>query len=77
MSQHLGRWAAEAKAHLQKYRPKMAAELEGQGKLNDWAKKAADHAADEYSQSVENGMQPLEVESEAKKNHMLLPSEEE
>jgi hypothetical protein len=33
----LGRWATEAKAHLLKYRPKMAAELDNQGKLNDWA----------------------------------------
>jgi hypothetical protein len=75
--QRLGRWATEAKAHLLKYRPKMAAQLEQQGKLDDWAQKAADRAGDEYAQSVENGMFPLEAESEAKRNHMLLPSEEE
>ena len=73
----LGRWAAEAKAQLQKYRPKMASQLESQGKLDDWARSAADKARDEYARSVENGMHPLEAESEAKKNHMFLPSEED
>jgi hypothetical protein len=75
--QRLGRWATEAKAHLLKYRPKMAAELEHQGKLDDWARKAADRAADQYALSVENGMSPLEAESEAKRNHMFLPSQED
>lgn len=75
--QRLGRWATEAKAHLLKYRPKMAAELQEQGKLDDWAQKAADRAGEEYAQSVENGMFPLEAESEAKKNHMFLPGEED
>jgi hypothetical protein len=73
----LGRWATEAKQHLQKYRPRMAAELESQGKLDEWAKKAADRAADEASLSIENGMRPLEAESEAKRNHMFLPSQED
>jgi hypothetical protein len=74
--ERLGRWETEAKQHLLKYRPKMAKQLEEQGKLDDWARSAASKAADEYSQSVGNGMFPLEAESEAKKNHMLLPSEE-
>jgi hypothetical protein len=73
MSQPLGRWATEAKRHLLKYRPKMAAQLEAEGKLDDWARKAAERARDEYAQSVENGMFPPEAESEAKKNHMFLP----
>ena len=73
----LGRWATEAKAHLQKYRPKMADQLESQGKLDDWARQVAEKAKDEYAQSVENGMHPLEAESEAKKNNMFLPSEED
>ena len=75
--QRLGRWATEAKAHLLKYRPKMATELERQGKLDDWARKAADRAADQYALSVENGMFPLEAESEAKRNHMFLPRQED
>jgi hypothetical protein len=64
--QRLGRWATEAKAHLLKYRPEMATELERQGKLDDSARKAADRAADQYALGVENGMFPLEAESKAK-----------
>jgi hypothetical protein len=75
--QRLSRWATEARAHLLKYRPKMAAQLHADGKLDDWARKAADRAEEEAAQSIENGMFPLEAESEAKKNHMLLPSEED
>jgi hypothetical protein len=55
----------------------MAAQLQQEGKLDDWARKAGEKAKDEYAQSVENGMQPLEAESEAKKSHFLYPSEEE
>lgn len=75
--QRLGRWATEAKNHLLKYRPKMAAELQAQGKLDDWALKVSEKAKDEYAMSIENGMQPLEAESEAKQNHFLLPTEED
>jgi hypothetical protein len=55
----------------------MAAALQAQGKLDDWALKVSEKAGDEAALSIENGMQPLEAESEAKKNHMLLPSEED
>jgi hypothetical protein len=75
--QRLDRWAIEAKAHLLKYRPKMAAQLESRGKLDDCARKASDRAGDEFAQSVENGMSSLEAESEAKKNHMFLLAEED
>jgi len=75
--QRLGRRATEAKLHLLKYCPKMAKQLQDQGKLDDWARKAADSAGDEAGQSIENGMFPLEAESEAKKIHMLLPSEKD
>src|SRR5215469_5407563 len=75
--QRLGRWATEAKAHLQRYRPKMARQLEKDGKLDDWARRAADGAGNQYAQSVENGVFPLEAESEAKRQHMFLPSEQD
>jgi hypothetical protein len=75
--QRLGHWATEAKAHLLKYRPKMAVHLQEQGKLEEWAQKAAERAKNQAVQSIEYGMFPLEAESEAKKNHMLLPSEED
>ena len=78
MSQdRLGRWATEATAHLKKYRPKMANQLEQAGSLDDWAQKAANRARDEAAQSIENGMFPFEAESEAKRQHMFLPSEQD
>lgn len=70
-------WAVEARRHLQKYRPKMASQLENAGKLDDWAQKAANRAVDEYVESTQNGMSPLEAQSEAKKNHLFLPAEED
>ena len=73
----LSPWAAEAKRHLQKYRPKMASELDRAGKLDDWAQKAANRAIEESARSIENGMHPLEAESEAKRNHLFLPAEED
>jgi hypothetical protein len=77
MSKPLGRWETEAKNHLLKYRPKMAAQLQAEGKLDDWAKEAARKAGDQAGMSIENGMQVLEAESEAKKDHMFLPAEED
>jgi hypothetical protein len=73
----LSSWAVEAKRHLQKYRPKMASELEQQGKLDDWAQKAANRAIEESARSIENGMDALEAQSEAMRNHLFLPAEED
>jgi hypothetical protein len=75
--QSLGRWATEAKTHLLKYRPKMAAQLQQEGKLDDWARNAADKAGEQAGMSIENGMQLPEAESEAKRAHMFLPAEED
>jgi hypothetical protein len=77
MPKQLSPWAIEGKKHLQKYRPKMASRLEQSGKLDDWAQNAANRAVEESAQSIENGMSPLEAQSEAKKNHLFLPAEEE
>jgi hypothetical protein len=77
MPKHLSPWAIEAKTHLQKYRPIMASELERSGKLDDWAQNAANRAIEESARSIENGMSPLEALSEAKKNHLFLPAEED
>jgi len=73
----LSLWATEAKNHLLKYRPKMAAELQNSGKLDESAEKAANRAVEEYAQSVGNGMSALEAQSEAKRNHLFLPAEED
>ena len=73
----LSPWAVEAKRHLQEYRPKMASQLEQSGKLDEWAQNAANRAVEEYVQSVENGMSALDAQSEAKRNHLFLPAEED
>jgi hypothetical protein len=55
-----GRWATEAKHHLLKHRPKMAAELERQGKLDGWAQRGwVGPGGDDAGMSIENGMFPL------------------
>jgi len=77
MPKPLSPWAIEAKEHLQKYRPKMASELQSQGKLDDWAQSAANRAVEESVQSRYNGMEPLEAQRQAKLNNYLLPSEED
>jgi hypothetical protein len=77
MPKHLSPWAIEAKEHLLKYRPKMTSELQSQGKLDEWAQNAANRAVEEYARSVDNGMWPLEAQSEAKRNHLFLPAEED
>lgn len=73
----LSPWAVEAKRHLQKYRPKMANELQQQGKLDEWAQKAANRAIEESARSIENGMDSLEAQREAKISHLFLPAEED
>jgi hypothetical protein len=73
----LSSWAVEAKRHLKKYRPKMANELQQQGKLDEWAQNAANRAIDESARMIESGMSCLEAQSEAKRNHLFLPAEED
>lgn len=77
MPKLLSRWATEAKDHLLKYRPKMASQLSHSGKLDDWAESAANRAGEESARSIENGMSCLEAQSEAKRNHLFLPAEED
>jgi hypothetical protein len=73
----LSPWAMEAEAHWRKYRPKMYREMEQSGELNDFLAKAARRAMDQCAASVAAGMHPLEAESEAKRNYLLLPDEED
>jgi hypothetical protein len=73
----LSTWATEAKAHWRKYRPKMYRELKQSGDLNDFLEKAARRAMDQCVAFVEAGMHPLEAESEAKRNYLFLPDEED
>jgi hypothetical protein len=73
----LNRWVEMARRHWKKYRPKMYNELEQSGKLEDSLDRAAERTQNESIHSVQNGMNPFEAESEAEKNNLLLPSEED
>ena len=73
----LSPWAIEAEAYWRKYRPKMYRELKQSGELNDFLEKAARRAMDQCVAFVEAGMHPLEAESEAKRNYLLLPDEDD
>ena len=65
------------KQHLLKYRPKMATQLEKDGNLDDWVRSAAVRAVDQCAVFIESGMDAFEAESEAKRNCMFLPVEED
>src|SRR2546422_331841 len=55
MAEQLSPWAIEGKKHPLKYSPKIAKELEKQGKLDEWAQNAANWAIEESARSIENG----------------------
>jgi hypothetical protein len=70
-------WAREAKAHWQKYRPKMYSELEKSGQLEPTLRNAVQRAQDQYVANAQSGIDPYEAESEAKRNYLFLPDEED
>lgn len=77
MSQPLGPWEREAKAHRQKYRPKMYKQLEESGQLESSLRNAVDRAKDQTAAMAEAGYHPFEAESESKRQHLFLPAEED
>ncbi len=70
-------WKEQARSHWQTYRPKMYSQLDQSGNLENSLNNATKRAEDEYVSSIQNGMNPWEAESEAKKNNLLLPAEED
>lgn len=73
----LSPWAQEANDHLQKYRPKLHRQLTQSGQLENYLNGAVERAKDEFVNNVQSGMSALEAQSEAKRNHLFLPSEED
>jgi hypothetical protein len=73
----LSPWAHDAKNHWSQHRPKVYADLEKSGMLDEQAQKAAENAENELQLSVENGMDPHEAWSEARNNHLFPPDEED
>ena len=70
-------WAREARAHWQKYRPKMFKQMQDEGSLNDHLRNAVQRAQDQTAENLQSGMHPLEAESEAKRSYLFLPDEED
>ena len=54
MSSELTGWALQAKDHWKQHRPKMYAEMEKAGTLDQNAQNAANRASDQYAESVGN-----------------------
>ena len=77
MPKQFNLWAEEAKEHWRKYRPRLYKELAKSGQLEERAVRAAESASNQYVAYVESGMDPLEAQSEAKRNYLFLPCEED
>lgn len=74
----LSPWAQEAHDHWKKYRPRMYQQLEQSGQLENALQNAVERAKNQYVESVYNGgMDSLEAQSEAKRQHLFLPSEKD
>ena len=68
-------WAREAKAHWQKYRPKMYRDLEKNGQLEPTLRNAVQRAEDQNISHLQSEMDPFEAECEAKRNCLFLPDD--
>lgn len=73
----LSPWAERAKAHWKEYRPKMYAELEKAGTLDEEAQKASDQTEEEYCQAIEDGMSPDGAWEMLRERYLFPPSEED
>jgi hypothetical protein len=76
-SKQLSTWAEQAKAHWKEHRPKMYAELEKAGTLDEAAQRASDQTKDEFCQAIEDGMSPDGAWEAVRENHLFLPTEED
>lgn len=75
MPKEFNLWAEEAMEHWRVYRPRLYKELVASGALEERAVKAAESASKQYVAYIESGMDPLEAQSEAKRNYLFLPCE--
>jgi hypothetical protein len=73
----LSPWAEQAKAHWKEHRPRMYAELEKAGTLDEAAERAAKQTKEEYVDAIYNGMSPDGAWEAVRENHLFLPTEED
>lgn len=74
---HLTAWGHLYIRHNREFRPKMVAELEAAGRLEEAAFEAQENAKDMVVSLTSRGVPAAEAQSEALKEHILLPDERE
>ena len=77
MSPQLSPWAEQAKAHWKEHRPKMYAELEKAGTLDDRAQKASDQTRDDLASAIEDGMDYFAAWEMLRERYLFLPTEDD
>ena len=76
MANQLSPWAEQAKAHWKEHRPKMYAELQSAGTLDQQAENAAKQTQEELASAIENGLDHQAAWEMVRENHLFLPTEE-
>ena len=70
-------WAKDAAKHWRAFRPTMVAEMEAEGRLEEFAVQAAQQARDEFGRMVEKGTHPEAAREMVMSRYIFLPSEDE
>jgi hypothetical protein len=73
----LSPWAEQAKAHWKEHRPRMYAELEKAGTLDEAAEKAATQTKDDLCSAIEDGMDYYAAWEMLRERYLFLPTEED
>ncbi len=76
-SKPLSGWGYQAVEHWKKYRPKMYAQLQKSGRLNEEAESAAKKTSEALNDLLEQGYSHDQAWEAVKENWMFLPSEED
>ena len=73
----LSPWAEQAKEHWKEHRPRMYAELEKAGTLDEAAEKAATQTKDDLASAIEGGMDYYAAWEMLRERYLFLPTEED
>lgn len=77
MSQPLGPWALQAKAHWAEHRPKMYRSLERQGRLHEVLVAARDKTIQETMELENAGLDPESAFQAVREKYLFPPTEED
>jgi len=76
-NRQLSPWAEQAKEHWKQCRPKMYAELEKAGTLDEAAQRAADQTREDLHSAIENGMDYYAAWEMLRERYLFLPDEDD